>query len=106
MYVGESARSANERTEEHWRGYREKREDSHILKHHILHHQGEGEPDFHMRVVGVYRSALTRQVAEAVRIRRWGEGVVLNSKSEFNRCQLGRLTLEEDYSTTKATTPP
>ena len=96
VYVGESARSAKERTEEHWRDFREKREDSHILKHHILHHLGEGEPSFHMRVAGVYRSALTRQVAEAVRIRRWGGGVVLNSKSEFNRCQLARLTLGEE----------
>ena len=55
IYVGESAGSAKERTEEHWRGFREKREDSHILKHHILHHQGEGELSFHMKVAGVFR---------------------------------------------------
>ena len=27
---------------------------------------------------------------------KWGEDVVLNSKSEFNRCILGRLTLGEE----------
>ena len=109
VYVGESARSAKERTEEHWRGFKDKREDSHIFKHHILHHHGEGKPSFHMRVSGVFKSALTRQVAEAVRIRRWGEGVVLNSKSEFNRCQLGRLTLGEEKSSNSTIikdTPP
>ena len=96
IYVGESARSLNERTEEHWRGFRESREDSHILKHHLLHHGGRGEPAFHMRLVKTFRSALTRQVSEAVRIKKWGVDVVLNSKSEFNRCILGRLTLGEE----------
>ena len=49
-----------------------------------------------MRLVKTFRSALTRQVSEAVRMKRWGEDVVLNSKSEFNRCILGRLTLGEE----------
>ena len=46
---------------------------------------------------------MTRQIAEAVRIGRLGEGVVLNSKSEFNRCKLGRLTLGEKATTTTTT---
>ena len=44
----------------------------------------------------VFDSALARQVGEAVRIAEWGEEVVLNSKSEFNRCQLGRLTTGDE----------
>ena len=36
---------------------------------------------------------LTRQIHEAVRLQRWGESVALNSKCEFNRCKIGRLTL-------------
>ena len=96
IYVGETARSIMERGADHWKGYREQREDSHILKHHVLHHGGVGEPSFHLRAVGYYNTALSRQVAEAVRIAEWGEEVVLNSKSEFNRCQLGRLTLEKE----------
>ena len=47
-----------------------------------------------MRVVQFYSSALRRQVGEAVRIRRRG-GSVLNSRSEFNRCSITRLTLPE-----------
>ena len=48
------------------------------------------------KVVGKYRSALSRQVGEAVKIRRrGGEGSLLNSKGEFNRCKITRLTLEE-----------
>ena len=106
IYVGESARSLQERGADHWRGFKEKREDSHILKHHVLHHGGQGTPSFHLRPVRFFRSALTRQVAEAVRIRRWGEGVVLNSKSEYNRCQLGRLTLGEEKSVSTSISTP
>ena len=39
-----------------------------------------------------YRTALSRQVGEAVRIRRRGEAI-LNSRSEFNRCLITRLSL-------------
>ena len=51
---------------------------------------------FILRPVTFHKSALTRQVAEAVRIRRRrGEGSILNSRSEFNRCHIPRLQLEE-----------
>ena len=46
-----------------------------------------------MKVVKFYRSALSRQVGEAIRILK--RGVVLNSRSEFNRCSISRLTLEQ-----------
>ena len=49
-----------------------------------------------MRVIKFYQTSLRRQVGEAVRIRRRGEGCVLNSKSEFNRCRITRLTLPEE----------
>ena len=49
-----------------------------------------------MRVIGTARTALERQTREAVRIRRrGGEGSILNSKAEFNRCYIPRLKLEE-----------
>ena len=47
-----------------------------------------------LRVVKYHKSALSRQTAEAVRIRRrGGEGAVLNSRAEFNRCFIPRLRL-------------
>ena len=93
VYVGETARSIQERSKEHWDGYKSKDKDNHIYKHWILHHQGEGEPRFVMRVVQFHRSALSRQVGEAIRISR--RGVVLNSRGEFNRCKISRLSLEQ-----------
>ena len=57
---------------------------------------GEGEPSFFIRPVGFFQTALTLQLAEVVRIQRWGERVVINSKSVYNRCKIGRLTNGEE----------
>ena len=104
IYVGETSRTIKERSKEHWaasKGNAKVREGSHIHKHQELHHGGE-EPKFIMRVVGFHRSALSRQTAEAVRIqRRGGEGAVLNSKSEYNRCYIPRLKLVEEEEAEK-----
>ena len=93
IYVGETSRSIKERAKEHWDSYRSKNQDSHILKHHEIHHGSQGEPAFIMKVVKFHRSALSRQVGEAIRILK--RGVVLNNRSEFNRCSISRLTLEQ-----------
>ena len=68
-----------------------------MWKHRVLHHQGEETP-FTLKAVGFFKTALSRQTAEAVRIRRrGGEGAILNSKAEYNRCFIPRLTvLSED----------
>ena len=98
VYIGETARSHHERSREHWDSFKNGNKDSHILKHHLLHHGGEGEPEMHFKIVGSYRSALSRQVGEAVKIRRrGGEGSILNSKGEFIRCRITRLTLGEPH---------
>ena len=96
IYVGETSKSLYERGKQHWKDFKNKHEDSHILKHHQVHHGGRGEPSFHLRPVRYFKTALTRQIAEAVLIQRWGEDRVLNSKAEFNRCKISRLTLGEE----------
>ena len=83
---------------EHWQAYRTGKEDSHLRKHQQLHHDG-APPIFHLRAVSYHRTALSRQVAEAVRIRRrGGAGAILNSKGEYNRCHVPRLRLEDEES--------
>ena len=93
IYVGETCRSLAERAKEHWADYKAGLDGSHTKKHHISHHGGIGQPQFHLRPVKFYRTALGRQVGEAVRIRRRGEENLLNSKAEFNRCKITRLSL-------------
>ena len=51
-----------------------------------------------MKVIQFHRSALSREVGEAIRIQRRGEEITLNSRTEYNRCKITRLSLEEkDY---------
>ena len=94
VYVGESSRSVYERAGEHWNAYKNRKPDSHIWKHHLVHHEGVGEPEMTFKVVGCFRSALSRQIFEAVRIRRRGANV-LNSKGEYNRSKIHRLTIDK-----------
>ena len=95
LYVGETSRSIAERSREHWSSYKGGHEDSHINKHQLMEHNA-APPDFVMRVVGSYRSALSRQVMEAVQIRRrGGAGQILNSKAEYNRSHIPRLRVED-----------
>ena len=95
VYVGESSRSIYERAGEHWNAFKKRNSDSHIWKHHLLHHRGEGEPEMLFKVVGTFRSALSRQIFEAVRIRRRG-AMALNSRGEYDRCKIHRLTIEKE----------
>ena len=96
VYVGETGRSIQERIKEHHDDERKMSNKSHMWKHRVLHHQG-GTAPFVVKAVSFHKTALSRQAAEAVRIRRrGGEGMILNSRAEFNRCFIPRLTLMQD----------
>ena len=69
LYVGESSRSIQERSKEHWANVRGRKEDSHMIRHQMIEHGAEYPPKFIMRVVSYPRTALSRQFSEAVRIR-------------------------------------
>ena len=77
--------------------------DSHILKHQELAHPDQEQPNFEFRIKGSFRSALERQVTEAVLIRRAG-AAALNSKGVYNRCSLPRLAVEIENKTSKEQT--
>ena len=80
---------------EHWANWRRREEKGHMVKHQLLHHEGR-EPNFTMKVISSHKTALNRQIMEAVRIRRrGGEGEILNSKGEINRAYIPRLVLEQ-----------
>ena len=64
-------------------------------KHAVSCHSGEKRPTFGMKVVKTHSSARSRQIHEAVRIRRKAKtSTILNSKSEYSRCRLPRLVVE------------
>ena len=101
-YIGESNRSGYERGREHIEQFRNMRDQSHLLKHYLQCHKDMDieEMEVGMRVRSTFKSAIERQISEAVAISRAeSEGTILmNSKAEYNRCKLPRLntqTLED-----------
>ena len=87
-------RSIFERAGEHKHDAAAGGEDSHMVKHWLTTHKNEEiKPGFKIKVVSTFKDALTRQVAESVRIDRRGSSI-LNSKTEYSRCRLIRLTVE------------
>ena len=70
VYVGESSRSGYERGKEHVRDYQNLEEDSHFLKHYLTCHRDieMSEMKFGMRLKSSFRTALERQIEEAVSI--------------------------------------
>ena len=95
LYVGETSRSLFERTSEHWQAADSMKEESHMVQHMQESHKGEGKPEFNFKVVKTFKTALDRQIAEAVRIEMRGN--ILNRKGEFNRCSLTRLGVDGQW---------
>ena len=83
-----------------------------LVKHSMEHHQDlETHPPFSMKVLGRYKTALQRQVAEAVFIDNNQADIIMNSKGEWNGSKLPRVVLEIgdkvnqlDYNNTTPTT--
>ena len=63
----ETSCSIFERGREHWEGARKGTKENHMVKHIRMVHEGDKEPNFALKVVRYYKTALARQVAEAVR---------------------------------------
>ena len=68
--IGETSRFLYERAKEHYDGARKGEAKNHMVKHQQMEHGGKREPNFNMKAGGYLRTALARQVAEAVMIRR------------------------------------
>ena len=111
-YFGESARTSFERGKEHQSDYESLASDSHMLKHHILEHSGREENlPFSMKILRSHMTAFSRQIHEAVVIQRNERKTIMNSKGEYSRCRLPRLSVmmgkkemeEKDKSTVEMT---
>ena len=66
IYVGETARTIQERGREHWTaaiGSSKAQERGHIAKHQEQEHKGE-EPRFFLRAVSFYKTTLSRQTGD------------------------------------------
>ena len=91
-YIGESARNLFTRGREHETRYRNRNQKSFMRKHQQEKHQGAAGV-FTAKVTGSARDCLTRQVREAVEIRRC-QVPVMNSKSEWHQPALWQVQNE------------
>ena len=104
VYIGESARSGYERLWEHQRSLEQLSPESHMLKHIVEVHEGEKIEDieFHARILKYTRTPWERQIRESTMIQESRtQNNILNSKAEYNRCSLPRLTTKMGHKETK-----
>ena len=95
-YWGETGRDGYVRGGEHLKGCKEKNEENALWKHIEGEHRGEdrGDEMFTMKIEKGFRKALARQISEGVSIEMC-EGILLNSKSEWNNSKIPRIIIEE-----------
>ena len=105
MYIGETKKSGYERGCEHMEDLKTLKENSHLLKHLIEIHPNLkiDELKVGMRIRKTFKSALERQIGEAIAIKVSKEKgyTLMNSKSEYNRCKIPRLTIDTENETYK-----
>ena len=93
-YNGETAGNAFSRGKQHLDDLYHSRAVSRMKQHADQKHDGR-VPDFKMNITGVYgNDAMSRQIGEAIRIRRAPPGQLVNSKEEWNFLQLPNVVLE------------
>ena len=87
VYVGETSRNLFTRAGEHYDNYESRlrggNKESFIHQHQQEKHEG-AKPNYKAKVTETFRDCLSRQISEAVHIRR-SERPVLNSKSEWHQ---------------------
>ena len=94
-YIGESSRSTYERSFEHREALRSINSNSFMVKHWMENHEHESieEERYAMKVLKFTQTSFERQILESVIIQEEKKkSHLLNSKSEYNRCAVPRLT--------------
>ena len=101
IYGGETSRVLRLRSQDHVSSYRKMEDKSVLWDHAQKYHDGRLDVKFQMKVHKTWDTALSRQVGEAVLIKRMEEDIkinVLNRKGEFNRCHITKLECPEAVS--------
>ena len=96
-YIGETSRNGYTRGLEHKRDYEKKDKNSVLYRHATQHHIDDPQPpQFSMKVMSQHKTALDRQVTEAVKIANTPSDQLINSKQEFGHNKCWRIELSAD----------
>ena len=94
IYVGETSRNLYTRAKEHYEKYKSvQRNHSSFIKQHQVDVHEDQPAEFKAKMTGSFRDCLSRQVTEAVLIRR-SDRPILNTKSEWHQPALWRVQHE------------
>ena len=104
VYEGETSRSARIRGAEHSRDFKKGAADSAMYKHKQNEHSNE-EMAFSMKITKRFSDPLSRQANEAARISIREKYGLLNSKNEFNRPPIARISVEKNVRTPRTVQP-
>ena len=90
-YKGETGRNGFTRGKEHLEYFAAKNEDKSVLwLHSIHHHNRRSDVKYSMRVSGMYKDSLDRQVMERVQISNFRGPVLMNRRNEMGGFRLER----------------
>ena len=93
VYVGETARNAYTRGDEHSKKNASHAKESKLWEHTRTYHRANDTPDYTMTITGTHSSALSRQLSEAVKINKRPPELTMNSRSEWGHTRLVRSHL-------------
>ena len=91
-YFGESGRNGFTRGEEHLANKLAADENKSVLKLHSQHHHNGADVRYSMRVTGVHKDCLDRQVTEGVNIANFRGDVLMNRS-----CALGGVGVDRQW---------
>jgi hypothetical protein len=90
-YKGETGRNSYTRGLEHLDNLEARNEDKSVLwLHSVYHHQSQADIKYSMRVTGVYKDSLDRQVMEKVQIQNFKGAVLMNRRTELGGVRVER----------------
>ena len=96
QYIGESHRTWWDRSSEHINALKTKNEKNALVKHWLEYHgDQQSPPDFQSGVITTCRSALERQIKEAIHIQTSKLDILLNSKGEWGLNMIPQLKITE-----------
>ena len=94
-YRGQTGRSTNERTNEHFDDWHKKREESPLWKHSMDHHNGGTFPVGMKILSRCFGRPTKRKITEAVLIQEMRDEESMNNKNEYGFVRIPRVSVEE-----------
>ena len=92
IYFGETSKNAFTRGKQHTQQLQNKDKHSVLNRHLQQDHREQTEiPEFKMKVLKSHRSALDRQITEAIKINRTQRNKLMNNKTEWGHNKIMRM---------------